>query len=88
MAVKVTFPTESNLEAPSAESIWDHLTRNVEGEAVAVTDQNISVATDLPKVRKYYKLNGLDWLDAIKDEQTKRSEMEMLILNAMALRGV
>lgn len=55
---------------------------------MSVTDQNIRAATDLAKVRKYYKLNGLDWLDAIKDEQQWRSETEMLILNAMALRGV
>ncbi|EQL00390.1 Kinase binding protein [Ophiocordyceps sinensis CO18] len=88
LVVKVTFATEANPEPPSAETIWDHLTANVEGQAMSVTDENISAATDLPKVRKYYKLNGLAWLDAIKDEQKKRSEVEMLILDAMALRGV
>jgi EKC/KEOPS complex subunit CGI121/TPRKB len=39
-------------------------------------------------VRKSYKLNGLAWLDAIKDELLKRQEMERLILGGMALRGV
>ncbi|KAM4067222.1 kinase binding protein [Hirsutella rhossiliensis] len=88
LVVKVTFPTESSPEPPSPDKIWDHLEAIIEGEAVGVADENISAATDLPKVRKYYKLNGLDWLDAIKDERKRRSEVEMLILDAMALRGV
>lgn len=61
---------------------------NVEGEAVPVTDENIAAATDLAKVRKYYKLNGLNWLDGIKDDGEKRKETELLVLGAMALRGV
>lgn len=55
---------------------------------MAVTDDNIGAATDIAKVRKYYKLNGLGWVEAIKDERERRAELEMLILGAMALRGI
>ncbi|GJN75813.1 hypothetical protein PLICBS_009919 [Purpureocillium lilacinum] len=88
LVVKVTFPTESRPEPPSADQIWQHLKDNVQGHAVDVTDENIDAATDLAKVRKYYKLNGLDWLDAIKDDKERRAEMETLVLGGMALRGV
>ena len=88
MIVKITIPTEGRPEVLSAEQIWEHLQQNVEGEAVLVTDENITSVTDLSKVRKYYKLNNLNWLDNIKDEQQKRKEMEMLVISAMALRGV
>lgn len=53
-----------------------------------MTDQNLAHLTDMAKVSKYYKLNGLNWLDGIKDERAKHKEMEMLILGGMALRGV
>jgi EKC/KEOPS complex subunit CGI121/TPRKB len=39
-------------------------------------------------VSKYYKLNGLNWLDGIEDHAAKHKEMEALILGGMALRGV
>lgn len=55
---------------------------------MSITDEQISTATDLPKVRKYYKLNGLKWLDDIQDEKVKKREMESLVIGAMALRGV
>lgn len=70
------------------DQIWEHLKINVEGEAVSITDEQISIATDVPKVRKYYKLNGLKWLDDIQDEKVKQKEMESLVIGAMALRGV
>jgi EKC/KEOPS complex subunit CGI121/TPRKB len=60
----------------------------VKGEAVPVADENIAAGTDLSKVRKYYKLNGLNWLDGVKNEQQKHKEMEMLIVQSMALRGL
>jgi len=43
--------------------------------------------TDWPKVRKYYKLNGLNWLDKM-GEAEKKAEAEVLVLGSMALRGV
>lgn len=80
--------TEASSQILSAEEIWQHLKDNVQGDAVPVTDENIAAVTDLPKVRKYYRLNGLNWFENIQDEQAKRREMEMLVLSAMALRGV
>ncbi|KAK7430989.1 hypothetical protein QQZ08_002519 [Neonectria magnoliae] len=88
IVVKVTFPTEDGTPPIDSERIWEHLQTNVEGEALPLTDDHISAATDISKVRKYYKLNGLKWLDDIKDEKAKRKEMETLVLGGMALRGV
>lgn len=51
------------------------------------SDDEIARTTDWAKVKKYYKLNGAPALN-IKDEQAKLRESEMLILSAMALRGV
>jgi EKC/KEOPS complex subunit CGI121/TPRKB len=87
VVVKVTFPVEGT-EPLTQDQIWEHLKTNVEGEAVSITDEQISTATDVPKVRKYYKLNGLKWLDDIQDEKVKQKEMESLVIGAMALRGV
>jgi EKC/KEOPS complex subunit CGI121/TPRKB len=80
-------------EAPSlsflsAEDISAHLTTHVEGESIPVTDEGIAAMTDWPKVRKCYKLNGLPWLDKLKDGKEKTAQSEMLILSAMALKGL
>jgi EKC/KEOPS complex subunit CGI121/TPRKB len=88
IVVKVTFPGEDGAEPLTRDQIWEHLKTNVEGEALSITDDQISTTTDVPKVRKYYKLNGLKWLDDIKDEKVKQKEMESLVIGAMALRGV
>lgn len=88
LVVKVVFPTEENPQPASADSIWEHLRENVQGDAVPVTDDNIAPGTDISKVRKYYKLDGLNWLDSIKDETEKRKEVEILVLSAMAIRGL
>ncbi|KAF3069279.1 EKC/KEOPS complex subunit [Trichoderma lentiforme] len=86
--VKIVFPTDTNPEPASAEAISKHLTDNVEGDAVPATDDTIETITDVRAVRKSYKLNGLAWLDGIKDELVKRKEIERLVLGGMALRGV
>ncbi|KAG7416362.1 EKC/KEOPS complex subunit CGI121 [Fusarium oxysporum f. sp. rapae] len=88
IVVKVTFPGEDGAEPLTHDQIWEHLKTNVEGEALPITDDQISTTTDVPMVRKYYKLNGLKWLDDIKDEKVKQKEMESLVIGAMALRGV
>ncbi|KAM0342418.1 hypothetical protein ACHAPU_009605 [Fusarium lateritium] len=88
IVVKVTFPGEDGAEPLTRDQIWEHLNSNVEGEALSITDDQISTTTDAQKVRKYYKLNGLKWLDDIKDEKVKKQEMESLVIGAMALRGV
>ncbi|KAJ3512361.1 hypothetical protein NM208_g15335 [Fusarium decemcellulare] len=88
IVVKVTFPTEDGAQPLTHDQIWEHLKKNVEGEALPITDEQISTTTDVPKVRKYYKLNGLKWLDDIQDDKVKKKEMESLVIGAMALRGV
>lgn len=74
--------------AAAEDDVWAHLCGNVDGTAVPFTDANVALCTDWAKVRKYYKLNGAAALAGIKDEEGRRREAEMLILGAMALRGV
>lgn len=82
----------SNAEDQSSEltsqDVEAHLQEHVEGISVPFSDEILSEITDWTKVRKYYKLNGIGWMDAIKDESLKRREMEMLVLGSIALRGV
>lgn len=42
----------------------------------------------MTKVRKYYKLNGINWLDALENTQAKTPQIESLVLGSMALRGI
>lgn len=65
-----------------------HLSQNVEGTPVPFTDEELAKITDWSKVKKYYKLNGAPALNNIKDEQAKQKETEVLVISAMALRGV
>ncbi|KAH6610000.1 hypothetical protein Trco_000020 [Trichoderma cornu-damae] len=86
--VKITFPSDSNPVPASLDSIDQHLRDNVQGDTVLATDDNIESITDVRTLRKNYKLNGLAWLDTIKDELIKRKEIERLVLGGMALRGL
>ncbi|KAM0438502.1 hypothetical protein ACHAPT_001251 [Fusarium lateritium] len=88
IVVKVTFPADNGEQPLTHDQIWEHLKANVEGEALPVSDEQIATTTDVAKVRKYYKLNGLKWLDAIKDDSVRQREIESLVISAMALRGV
>lgn len=88
LIVKVTFPTDSQPQPTTKESIWKHLQENVQGTPQPVTDENISPSTDVTKVRKYYKLNGLDWFDRLPEGMVKRKELEGMVVASMALRGV
>jgi EKC/KEOPS complex subunit CGI121/TPRKB len=81
--VKVSGPN-----GPSHDDIAKHLSEHVEGDQLPVTDENIAPATDNSKVAKYYKLNGLNWLDAIKDQSQKRKEVETLVVGTLAVRGI
>ncbi|KAG9254780.1 kinase binding protein CGI-121-domain-containing protein [Emericellopsis atlantica] len=74
--------------SPSTEQIAEHLAKNVEGTQVPATDEKLASTADMSKVFKYYKLNGLNWLDKIKDHSAKQKEVEMLVVGAMALRGL
>ncbi|KAK3341997.1 kinase binding protein CGI-121-domain-containing protein [Lasiosphaeria hispida] len=73
---------------PTTEDIWAHLSENVKGTPVPLSDEQISKSTDWPKLRKYYALNGLPVLAKITDEAAKVKEMERLIIMRMALRGL
>ncbi|CAK7234672.1 hypothetical protein SCUCBS95973_009015 [Sporothrix curviconia] len=73
--------------APPA-PVWEHLAANVEGTAVPLSNAAaLGRCTDLARVRKYYKLNGVASL-AKGTEETQRKEVEVLVLGAMALRGL
>ncbi|KAH8882558.1 protein CGI121 [Thozetella sp. PMI_491] len=86
--IKILFPTESQIQPPSADDVWTHLSENIKGTPVELTDAEIAKSTDLPKVRKYYKLNGLVALEGIKDEAERAREMGLIAVAGMALRGL
>lgn len=75
---------DDKVTAPDA---WAHLRKHVLGTPVSLTDANIEECTDIEKVKKYYKLSGVVSLGGA-DPAVKRTEMEFLILGAMALRGL
>ncbi|KAG5923890.1 hypothetical protein E4U53_003492 [Claviceps sorghi] len=87
LVVKVVGASASSPSLPR-ESVEAHLTAHVKGDAVDATDANIALASDMAKIRKYYKLNGLGWLDVIKDDNTKRAALDTLIVSSIALRGL
>ncbi|KAI6082837.1 hypothetical protein F4821DRAFT_263518 [Hypoxylon rubiginosum] len=84
---KVLITPQTTL-TPSA--LNEHLLAHVKGMPVPFTDEALQAEqlTDWAKVRKYYKLNNVGWLDGVKDETEKRREMEVLVLGGMALRGL
>ncbi|KAG5982554.1 hypothetical protein E4U55_001741 [Claviceps digitariae] len=88
LVVKVMTSSESSSPSLLRESVQTHLTAHIRGDAIDATDANIALATDLAKIRKYYKLNGLGWLDVIKDENRKCSALDTLIVSSIALRGL
>ncbi|KAK6948917.1 hypothetical protein Daesc_008988 [Daldinia eschscholtzii] len=82
-----TTTTSSSPLTPQA--VHQHLFANVKGTPTPFTDEVLqSGLTDWAKVRKYYKLNGVGWLDSIKDESLRRREAEVLVLGSMALRSL
>ncbi|KAI0895420.1 hypothetical protein F4806DRAFT_81250 [Annulohypoxylon nitens] len=84
--IKVLITSPSTLTPVAIEQ---HLLTHVQGTPTPLTDEILqSSLTDWAKVRKYYKLNGVNWLDSVKDEAMKRGEMEVLVLEGMALRGL
>ncbi|KAG5918059.1 hypothetical protein E4U42_007008 [Claviceps africana] len=87
LVVKVVTSSASSPSLPR-ESVQAHLAAHIKGDAVDATDANIALASHVPKIRKYYKLNGLGWLDAIKDETRKRAALDTVIVSSIALRGL
>ncbi|KAI1290969.1 kinase binding protein CGI-121-domain-containing protein [Xylaria venustula] len=81
--------TTSDTTTPlTAQDVEKHLLTHVQGKPVPFTDETLSELTDWGRVRKYYKLNGVGWLDGIKDPAAKNREMDILAVSGMALRGV
>ncbi|QSZ36379.1 hypothetical protein DSL72_006255 [Monilinia vaccinii-corymbosi] len=85
--------------ASSAPQISQHLSTAIEGDAVVFGDEELRSLTDVARVRKLYKLNGVGvgagagakkggvgGKDA-KNDEDERKELEVLVLGAMALRG-
>jgi EKC/KEOPS complex subunit CGI121/TPRKB len=70
------------------DAIWAHLTTDVKGTPTLLTDSELAQATDWPKVRKYYRLNGVPALERVTDEEERRKQMERLAVMGMALRGL
>lgn len=88
----------------TASKIQSHLTSSIEGEQVPFEDSILQQLTDVPRVKKVYKLNSnagggkkngllngtaLVGLSINRNgEENERKELELLVLGAMALRGV
>ncbi|RWA09113.1 hypothetical protein EKO27_g5994 [Xylaria grammica] len=80
--------TTSEAKPPlTAQDVEKHLLTHVQGKSVPFTDQVLSELTDWGRVRKYYKLNGVGWLDGVKDQAAKNRETDRLVMGGMALRG-
>ena len=88
MVVKVLFTKETGSTALSSEDVWAHLQEHVRGTHTPFTDENVAECTDWDKVKKYYKLNGAMALKEAAEGRAKEKEIEMLVLGAMALRGL
>ena len=78
--------TSTQTQTPQA--IWDHLQQHVKGTPTPLTDAELAQATDWPKVRKYYRLNGVPALERLADEEEKVRQSERLAIMCMALRGL
>jgi EKC/KEOPS complex subunit CGI121/TPRKB len=95
VVVKVVLPasatqdgTATQTQTHTEQTIWEHLMQHVQGTTAPLTDDNLAKATDWPKVRKYYRLNGVPALERAADEDERRSQSETLAIMGMALRGL
>lgn len=91
MVVKVLIKREhaSSSEGQlTPEDVEKHLQENVQGQNVPCSDEELAKLTDWPKLRKYHKLNGISYIEAMKDEEAKKKELELSVVSAMALRGL
>jgi EKC/KEOPS complex subunit CGI121/TPRKB len=89
VVVKVLFPPkEPGAPTRSAEDVWTHLQRHINGRHVQCTDDELSSCTDWAKVRRYYKLGGASTWENLQDKKAQREEADAVIIGAMALRGV
>ncbi|ERS94834.1 uncharacterized protein SPSK_07978 [Sporothrix schenckii 1099-18] len=77
------------LDGADPAPVWEHLAEHVQGTPTSLSDSvALAKCTDLARVRKYYKLNGVPSLAGNEDTPAKRHQAEVLVLGAMALRGL
>lgn len=78
------------------ESVRTHLEAVIQGESIEFCNQSLAKAVDVARVRKIYKLNvpsqpvGRKKQEAsgpIESEESVMTELEMLILGSIALKG-
>ncbi|OAA55272.1 cgi121 protein [Niveomyces insectorum RCEF 264] len=89
-AIKILYPVADDDSQAAADDVWAHLRDNVQGTAVPLSDATIEACTDMAKVKKYFKLNGVPSLTGrdVDGATVVRKETELLVLGAMALRGL
>ncbi|KAL2129435.1 hypothetical protein VTI74DRAFT_7809 [Chaetomium olivicolor] len=93
IVVKVVLPPASTTqeEAPrqiqTQETIWAHLTEYVKGTPTPLTDAELGELTEWPKIRKFYRLNGVPALEKLEDGERRR-QSEKLAIMGMALKGL
>lgn len=88
VVVRVLISGGSKPSTTTPEQVENHLAEHVHGESVPFSDDEIAKLTDWPKLRKYHKLNGMAYVEGIKDEDAKTKELEVLVVSAIALRGL
>jgi len=97
LVIKVSDPSQASI---TASSISEHLSSSIQGTPIPFEDAEIAKYTDLARVKKIYKLNSVpglgggggkkmnDVVNEVGNEEREKRELEILILGAMALRGV
>ena len=91
LVIKVSTPV-----APvTAAEVQSHLDKEFQGDQVSVEEDTIREMTDVPRVKKVYKLNGNNagakknsaLTNGTGKERQEMKEMEILILGGLAMRG-
>ncbi|KAI1864062.1 uncharacterized protein JN550_009082 [Neoarthrinium moseri] len=88
VVVKVLISRDDAPSTATSEDVAKHLETHVQGDPAPFSDDELARLTDWLKLRKYHKLNGVNYVEGIKDEQTKKRELELLVVSAMSLRGL
>jgi EKC/KEOPS complex subunit CGI121/TPRKB len=84
LIIKVSTPSSP----ASASEVQAHLTSSIEGEQVPFEDSVLAKMTDVPRVKKIYKLNssGGGGGGAKRNGQVDGGRMEGLSINGMGMR--
>lgn len=82
LIIKVYTPSSPT----SASEVQAHLTSSIEGEQVPFEDSVLAKMTDVPRVKKIYKLNSGGGGGAKRNEQVSGGRMEGLSINGMGMR--